>query len=149
MGMLGYVDDWALISTVYGTIAADARSTKKAARADSAPTRDAARPNGTPTEPTPGTDVVLAGGRGDVEDEEPDADTARADALAAPRARHPEPRRVRGLGPGHIGGVRRTPGHRLPDPHPGARPRRLLDGQPCRRRSPASTPPASRPGAGS
>ena len=88
MGMLGYVDDWAIISAVYETIAADARSTTKAARADKR-ARAAARHNGTPTEPTPGTepapgtDVVLADGAGDVEDEEPDADTARADALAA------------------------------------------------------------------
>jgi hypothetical protein len=98
MGMLGYIDDWALISAVYETIAADAGSTKKAARADKR-ARAAARRNGTPTEPTPGTDVVRRRA-GDVEDEEPDADTARADARR-PRARHPEPRRVRGLGLPH------------------------------------------------
>ncbi|MFC6238907.1 DUF222 domain-containing protein [Longivirga aurantiaca] len=115
MGMLGYVDDWAIISAVHETIAADARSSKKAARAQKR-ARTAARRDGTPSEPTPGTDVVLAdeadvvptdgdhsgprhgdhaasGGSDhrasttddadDVEDEEPDADTARADALAA------------------------------------------------------------------
>ncbi len=77
MGMLGYVDDWALVNAVYETIAADARATKKATRAKNK-ARKAAR--SAAPEPAPGTDVATSDGQ---DEDEPDADTARADALAA------------------------------------------------------------------
>ena len=124
MGILGYVDEWAVVNAVYETIAADARATKKARKAAGKAGKSSGRRRARDTSGTPSTDLVATGGRAvdplpeggpggpdvdsDVDadtatsladigtaapetasadlaagEDEPSADSARADALAA------------------------------------------------------------------
>ncbi len=70
MGMLGYVDDWAVVNAVHETIAADARALKKTAR-------DAAATGGATPDGPSDADATAR------EAPEESADAARATALAA------------------------------------------------------------------
>jgi len=83
MGMLGYVDDWAVVNAVYQTLAADAKAAQQA-RKDAAAAQaasDGTDPDGDPHDADP--DGADDGGATDVDEQEHSADSDRADALAA------------------------------------------------------------------
>ena len=53
MGMLGYIDEWAVVNAVYETLTADAKATKKARKVESTGTE-----NGKTRGTTPVADAV-------------------------------------------------------------------------------------------